>query len=187
MFEDWKKAWRDAVENFRREMTESADDASAAATHVRAMRREVATARGALERLQSEIVAARKDAAAEREGEEVCRRREKLAANIGDDETVRIAVEFAERHAKRAEVLERKVVVLTAEHALLAQDLQSMEQIVQAQPAAANVTDGGPQPRRPDLPDEERERENRDFGRLEREARERAAEDRLEELKRRMR
>jgi hypothetical protein len=26
MFEDWKKAWRDAVENFRREMTESADD-----------------------------------------------------------------------------------------------------------------------------------------------------------------
>jgi hypothetical protein len=61
-----------------------------------------------------------------------------------------------------------------------------MEQIVQAQPAAANVTDGGQQ-QRPHLPDEERERENRDFGRLEREARERAAEDRLEELKRRMR
>jgi hypothetical protein len=186
MFEDWKKAWRDAVENFRREMPESADDATAAATHVRAMRREVATARGALDRLQAEIVGARKDASAEREAEEVCRRRERLAANIGDDETVRIAVEFAERHAKRAEVLERKVEVLTAEHALLAQDLQSMEQIVQAQPAAANVTDGGQQ-QRPHLPDEERERENRDFGRLEREARERAAEDRLEELKRRMR
>lgn len=185
MFEDWKKAWRDAVENFRREMTEHADDASASATHIRAMRREVATARGALDRLQAEIVGARRDAAAEREAEEVCRRREKLAANIGDDETVRIAVEYAERHAARAGVLERKVEVLTAEHTLLAQDLQSMEEIVQAQPSAASVGEGPAE--RPDLLDEKRERENRDFGRLEREARERAAEDRLEELKRRMR
>ena len=178
MFTDWKKAWRQAVENFRRELS----DEGASDTRTRAMHREVMSARGAREKLDGEIRRARREAADEREQEQVCRRREQMARGIGDAETVRLAVEFAVRHAERATVLERKVDVLVAEHGLLVRDLESMEKVLAEQPEAPRVSN--PESMREIL--QERERENRDFGQLEREARERAAVQRLEELKRRM-
>ncbi|MGH7443924.1 MAG: hypothetical protein ACREKM_03565, partial [Longimicrobiales bacterium] len=114
MFEDWKQAWRQAVENFQRELDDDrGDDAT------RAMRRDERTTADALPRLDSELATARKNAAAERTAESVCRRREGLARNIGDDETAAIAAEYAERHAERAAILERKADVLEAERALL--------------------------------------------------------------------
>jgi hypothetical protein len=109
-----------------------------------------------------------------------------MARRIGDEETVRIAIEFCARHAERAGVLERKAEVLTEERALLVRDLDSMEQTFAAQPDAAQVSAPG-SPSSGRVLEEDREREDRDFGRLEREARERAASERLEELKRRMR
>jgi hypothetical protein len=182
MFEDWKHAWREAVDNFRRELEESeADDGSPA--HVRAMRRELLTARSALDRLDREIGRARKDAEAERTEEATCRRREALARKVGDEETVRLAADFASRHAERADILERKVGVFEQERALLSRDLEEMERVMAAQPGADEVLKEAP---RPDVL-EERAREDRDFARLDREARERAAEQRLEELKKRMR
>jgi hypothetical protein len=57
-----------------------------------------------------------------------------------------------------------------------------MEKVLAEQPEAPRVSN--PASVREIL--QEREREDRDFGQLEREARERAAEQRLEELKRRM-
>lgn len=182
MFEDWKHAWRAAVDNFRRELEESeADDGSPA--HVRAMRRELQAARSALDRLDREIGRARKDAEAERTEEATCRRREVLARRVGDEETVRLASDFATRHAERADILERKVAVFVQERALLSRDLEEMERVMAAQPGADEVLKEAP---RPDVL-EERAREDRDFARLDREARERAAEQRLEELKKRMR
>jgi hypothetical protein len=180
MFEDWKKAWREAVENFRREVA-GGDAGSDVRTN--AMRRELVAARGALDKLDGEIRRTRSEAESERANEQVCRRREQLARSINDEETVRIAASYAARHAERAQVLERKVEVLEAERGLLARDLGEMEKALAEQPAAPQMPDGTP------VRDiiEEREREDRDFGRLEREARERAAEERLEELKRKMR
>lgn len=177
MFEDWKQAWREAVENFRRELDDAEGNIS---VHVRAMRRETASARGALGKLDAEIARARREAASERELEQVCRRREGLARNVADDETVRLALEYAERHAERATILERKVEVLGQERSLLARDIESMDQILAAQPDAvlgATEDHGVLEPR---------ERTDRDFGHLEREAREKAAAQRLEELKRKM-
>jgi hypothetical protein len=177
MFEDWKEAWRQAVENFRREIGEDADEGAAPAPRSRVMNRELTAARDAFARLEAEILRTQRDAAAERESEAVCRRREGQARIIGDHETVRIAVDFAVRHAERATVFERKVEVLTAERDLLRKDLDGMEKIMAEHVAA------GPSPDQL----EARDKQDRDFGRLEREAREKAAAERLEELKRRMR
>jgi hypothetical protein len=179
MFEDWKQAWREAVENFRRELDDSEAGGNVSA-HIRAMRRDIASVRGALGKLDAEVSQARRDAVTEREAEEVCRRREGLARNVGDEETVRIAVTFATRHAERAGILERKVEVLLAERGVLARDLAGMEEALAAQPEPLAT------PPEPDAL-ERRERTNQDFGKLEREARERAAAERLEELKKKMR
>lgn len=180
MWEDWKQAWRDVVENFRREL---AGDDGASDSRTRAMHRDVMAVRGALQKLDSEIRRTRREADGERENEQVCRRREQMALAVNDEETARIAVEFATRHAERASVLTRKVEVLEAERGLLARDIESMEKVLAEQPAAPRTIDD--RPVRDIL--EEEEVEARDFGRLEREERERAAQERLEELKRKMR
>src|SRR5690606_30176561 len=100
MFEDWKQAWREAVANFQRELEDEPGDET-----TRAMRRDERKAADALRRLDAELAAARSNAAAERSEEAVCRRREGLARNAGEEETARIAAEFAGRHAERALVL----------------------------------------------------------------------------------
>lgn len=178
MFDDWKRAWREAVSNFQREL--HAEEGSTSG-HYQSLRRELATARGALLKLENEIDTARRGAAAERESEQVCRRREGLAAAIGDEETARIAADYAVRHGERAGVLERKVEVLAAERTLLERDIEGMAEAV----AAAEPPSGSPGGDHGLLDDDEaREWERR---RLDRMQRERDADQRLEELKRRMR
>lgn len=192
MFEDWKQAWRQAVENFQREVAESGP--ASAAPRVRAMEREVASANGALLRLDEEIRRTRREAEAEAEAERVCRRRERLARDVADDETERVAADFAARHAQRAAVLNRKLEVLIDEHALLERDLDTMRAVIAQTPGVtAGDTTGttaggtGAASSRDPSPLDEREREDVAFSRLENDARDRAAAERLEELKRRMR
>ena len=185
MFQDWKQAWREAVENFQRELDGDGGDET-----TRAMRRDARVASEALVRLDAELERARRDAATEREAESVCRRRETLAAKVGDAETARIAADFAGRHAERAAILERKVDVLEAERALLVRDVAQMrEALVQrdadpqvtAAPAAESPAAAAASAASP------RERDDFKFRKMEREARERAADERLEELKRKLR
>jgi hypothetical protein len=181
MLDDWKRAWRQAVENFQREAHEGMPGAP---PRVRAMERELVSAAGALSKLDDEIRRTRTAADAEQREEQVCRRRETLARDVNDGETVRVAAEFAARHAERAALLNRKLSVLEEERSLLARDMETMRALIaEATPvgapdAAGSVADGSAS--RPGGTDD------RDFSRLEREARERAAAERLEELKRRM-
>jgi phage shock protein A len=181
MFDDLMRAWREAVDNFRREME---DDDSGHDTQTRSMQQQYATAREVLERLDIEIRRSKRQAGEERENEVVCRRREEMARKIGDEETVRIAVEFAARHAERAGVLERKTEVFVEEHTLLTRDLESMKQTLEER--GAKIEAGWTSGAIPEV-DPAREQQKRDFSRLERNAKERAAEERLEELKRKMR
>jgi hypothetical protein len=175
MLEGWKRAWREAVANFHHELSDGVDSPEAAA-HRRALRREIATARGVLAQLDAEIRQTARQAAAERVSESDCRRRESLARSAGDAETEQLAVEYAQRHGERARVLERKVGVLQEERALLAGDVASMERLAPdvAADAAAGDAHGG----RPG---------DAEFSRLQQDQRERTADARLEELKRRMR
>jgi hypothetical protein len=182
MFEDWKDAWRDAVANFRREL-EGDDEGDGSQT--RTMEKQFGAVQDVLERLDIEIRRARRQAGEERENEQVCKRREDMARRIGDEETVRIAIEFGVRHSERATVLEKKVDVFLEERSLLVRDIETMKQTLEERGIHAGPTTGG----RGTLNevDPRRERENRDFSRLERNAKEREAEERLEELKKRMR
>lgn len=191
MFDDWKQAWRQAVENFQRE---AGGGSTGAPPRIRAMERELTSVSGALWRLDDEIRRTKRDLTREREAEEVCRRREALARDVNDDETVRIAAEFAQRHAERAGVLDRKIAVLEDERALLARDVDDMRKtLARLSPSAAErgVADQGGAARGvADGAATGSTREDaggREFSRMEREARERAADERLEELKRRMR
>ncbi len=182
MFEDWKQAWRDAVANFQRELEDEPGDAT-----TRAMRRDERTTAESLRRLDAELSAARRNAEAERAEEAICRRREGLAQNVGDAETARIAAEFATRHEERARVLERKVEVLEAERRLLVGDLDRMRAALTERGIDPRVSSGSPPPPDPGADARERELEDQRFRRMEREVRERAAEERLEELKRKHR
>lgn len=179
MFEDWKKAWQQAVQNFQREL---AADEPEPVPQVAAMRRDVGRARSALTSLSQELAAARTEAEKEREAEQTCLRRRDLAAGIGDTETIRLATDWAERHARKAELLERKAEVLAAELELRRADLQQMETQVAEAAAAIGASPSAEAP--PAAPPRDRVREDAEFRRLDREARERAAEARLEELKR---
>ena len=190
MFEDWKKAWQQAVENFQNEIAD--DDSPPGPAEIGAMRRDVGAARKALDRLQIELQRCQEELEEEKQQEQICRRRGDMASAINDQTTVAIAVQWAERHRHRATILSQKAEVLSAELAMRRDDLKGMEAQVaelQANFSAANPSVGapgatpnpGPLPRNP-----VREKQDSDFRRLDREAREKAAEARLEELKRKM-
>jgi hypothetical protein len=176
MFEDWKRAWREAVANFHQELR--AEDDGPGGVHTRALRRELATARGAFAQLGREIRDTLRQRDDERAAASDCSRREQLARSIGDEETVRLAIEFGARHTERADVLARKVDVLEAERELLARDLEKMDAMI-----GPELT---PPPERAALHDDERDRAAAEFRDLNQRERERAAAERLEELKRRM-
>jgi hypothetical protein len=179
MFDDWKKAWQEAVENFEREIHAPDEKFASPSQKATAMRRDLTAARGALNRLQADLAQARKDLAAETESEQTARRRAEMAERISDADTIRIALEFAGRHAHRAAILNRKVDVLKDELAMRQEELAAMEaqaavelQHLEAKRVADQI---------------EREKADVDFRRMDQAQKERAAEARLEELKKRMR
>lgn len=114
VFQDLRDAFREAVENFKKELDrdripETVDE------FLREMRREVIDAQSYLRGLEDDIRKALKRAGAEEQEAATCRRRERLAREIGDEETARVAREFAEKHEQRRRVLERKALALKDE------------------------------------------------------------------------
>src|SRR5690606_29400842 len=139
MFQELRNAWREAVENFRRELYGEDQGTGGARDRLRAMQKDISVVRSELERIERELANARSQAAAERREEAVCRRREGLARGIGDEETAAIAARFAVRHAERAAVLERKAEALEAERDLLRRELAEMERIVSERAAEVDA------------------------------------------------
>ena len=178
MWDDWKKAWQEAVANFERELASPDEDYATPSGRATAMRRDLAAARNALKRLEGDLEQAGKDLTAEEESEQTARRRAEMAGRINDAETVRIALEFAERHTHRAGILRRKVDVLRDELAMRQEELAGMERS-----AAAELpkVDASASAERID-----KDRDEFNFRKMERERKEREAEIRLEELKKRM-
>ena len=178
MFDDLRSAWREAVQNFWDELQAGGDGHP----QIRVMQRELASARGELRRLEEERTRYRNRRSHERQQEEVCLRRERMARDIGDAETAEIAARYAARHRERAEILQRRVELIEQEALLLGRDVEEMEAAlreVQEDPGALGEpprtgVGAGPDP------------DAADFHHLERERRERAAQERLDELKRRM-
>lgn len=170
MFDEWRTAWQQAVDNFELELGDP-DEHFSPNQRATAMRRDLAAARAALNRLDADLGQARKDLAGEEEAERTARRRAEMAERISDADTIRIALEFAGRHSHRAGILRRKVEVLHDELAMRREELVIMEQH-----AATEI----------EKMEAEKLTES-DFRKLDKERREKDAEARLEELKKRMR
>ena len=169
MFREFKRAWKQAVDNFWHEL--EADDGQDAAY------REVGRVRNQLNELEDAITDTRTRLAHEAEQVDVCVRRERMAKDIGDTETARVAAEYRARHSERAAVLEKKLEALEAERRLCRRDLQEMEKALQ---------EGRVQSARAELEDLNRHPAEDAFRNLEDSDRARSADERLDELKKRM-
>lgn len=125
MFEELRSAFRQAVDNFNKELDRSrvADNVD---RHVQGMVDEVAQVRAGLRGLEEEIERAQTALDRERRRAATCRRREELARTVPDEETETIAREHAKKHEERAELLSRKIGLLREELALGKTEADSM-------------------------------------------------------------
>jgi len=108
------------------------------------MREAVAAARASLTRMQEQLRATEAELEGERRQLADTERRGRLAGEIGDQETVAVAQRFAAKHAERVGVLERKVAVQRDEVVMVERELADMtEQLKQATGTrvAQDVTD----------------------------------------------
>ncbi|MCY4399125.1 MAG: hypothetical protein OXE96_07295 [Gemmatimonadetes bacterium] len=135
MFENLRRAFREAVENFHRELDRDAVP-EAVDGLLKSMEREAVGTRTALEALKVELAAAEKRSRAELREAEVCRRREGLAREIGDGDTADVAAKFAGRHEERARVLVGKAGAIEAE--IRMQESEYTEMLAQIKEARAN-------------------------------------------------
>ena len=125
MFEDLQRLFRESVAAFRaeRDRREPEDEV---AHLLGSMRRELVEARALIPRLEDDLRGASADLEREREHLERTRRRGELAKGIGDEETARVAEEFAARHAARVEVLQQAVTARQAELELRRREADDM-------------------------------------------------------------
>lgn len=125
MFENLRNAFREAIDNFNKELSRDQVPETMDRLLV-GMRKEMVDARARIAELEDQI--ARADADAKRQSTEAdtARRREKLATDIGDAETAQVAGEYAERHEERRGVLEQKAAALRQELALLRREFEEM-------------------------------------------------------------
>jgi len=98
------------------------------------MREAVAAARASLTRMQEQLRSTESELDQERRQLADAERRGRLAAEIGDQETVAVAERFSAKHAERVAVLERKLAVQQDEVVMVERELTDMtEQLKQAE------------------------------------------------------
>lgn len=150
------------------------------------MRAAVVAARASLTRMQEDLRAAETELERERRQLADTERRGRLAGEIGDAETVAVAQRFAAKHAERVGVLERKVAVQRDELVMVERELADMtEQLKQAEGTrvARDATDHVARAKAGMAAVDEDELVK---ARLDRAAREAAAAEQLEALKKKM-
>ena len=132
MFENLRNAFREAADNFHRELgREGVSDTVDGL--LKGMEREAVAARSGLKSLREQADRARTRAEAEAREVEGCRRREELARQIGDEATEEVAATFAEKHERRKRVFSDKAKAIEAETQLLESEYREMiEQIKKA-------------------------------------------------------
>ena len=114
MFDNLRQAFLEAVDNFKDEL--GRDDVPEAVSRLlREMKREAADTKAEIRRLKEAIRGAIDRAAKEKDDAKTCRRREQMALDISDEETARVASEYAEKHEHRRSVLEHKSLALKEE------------------------------------------------------------------------
>jgi hypothetical protein len=186
VFESMREAWRDA-------MSRASSPAEGRAV-LAMMRDALVDAKVGVSQVRAAIDKTRVQLEHERSELETAMRRGRMAADIHDDETSRIAERYAAKHRERVGMLERKVEAQTSELSLAEQELSEMTDQFHAMASGGGATGtgarpGGASPAGAGL-DSPNAGLDADLAGLERaadrSAREADAERRLEELKRRM-
>ena len=125
MFDKLRDAFREAVNNFHDEL--SRDNVPETVDRLlKGMRDEAADTQAHIKRLEQEVEVARKIAAREANDATVARRREEMARKIGDEETARVAGEWAAKHENKRDVIEQKAEALTQELELRKREVAEM-------------------------------------------------------------
>ena len=114
MFEDLRRAFREGIDNFNKELNrehvpETVDKL------IKGMIDEITDAKSGLGELENQIKKALIESEKEKGEAQTARRREQMANEIGDAETAMIAASFAEKHEQHQTVLEQKALALKAE------------------------------------------------------------------------
>lgn len=114
MFDSLRLAFRQAVRNFHEELNRAPDPMSEEGAFL-PMTREIESASRRVEELKRGLREARTEVDLEEASLETCRRRLEQARAIGDEETVRVSVEFIEKHRRRGVILREKSGILSRE------------------------------------------------------------------------
>jgi hypothetical protein len=121
------------MERFFAEATPAADRRAQAG----ALRSAIVDARVAVSQMRDALKASELQLQVERQQADDAERRGKLAADIGDAETVSVAERFAQRHRERVGVVERRIAVQREELMLAERELAEMTESLRAAPADA--------------------------------------------------
>ncbi len=114
MFENLRDAFREAIDNFNKEVNRD-EIPDVVDGLLRQMHEEVTDAKAHAFTLEEQIKKALQLAELEKKEVDTCRRREAMAARIGDEDTAKVAREYAEKHQQRKEIQERKALALREE------------------------------------------------------------------------
>jgi phage shock protein A len=140
MFENLRDAFREAIDNFKDEINrdqvpETVDKL------LLGMRNEVADAKVRIKELEDLIARADAEAAREKAEATTARRRGEMAGKIGDEETVEVAAQYADKHEERQRLLEEKAEALRKEHAHREKEVTEMlAKVKEAQASRDSLT-----------------------------------------------
>lgn len=125
MFEDLRNAFKEALDNFNKELNR--DQVSEAADKLLVgMRNEIVNEKAAVAGLEEQIEKTRSQIERLAKEAATARRRQAMARDIDDDETVELATEYAAKAESHRRVLEKKVTALEEELGFRRQTLEGM-------------------------------------------------------------
>lgn len=117
---------KDAIDGALSALENRSGDAGDVDELLAGMRQELIEAKAALPRLEQGIERLRRSQAEERRRAEDCVRRAGQAKDIDDAETLRLAVEYGERHRERAHMYSEKIEAAEAELAMQRRTVSEM-------------------------------------------------------------
>ena len=140
MFEDLRRAFREAVDNFKDELNRE-DVPETVDKLLLGMKNEVAEAKVRIRELEDLIARASAEAAKEEREVATCRRREAMARDIDDNETADVAAQYAEKHEERQRILEDNAAALQKELVLREREVEEMlKKVKEAQAKRDSLT-----------------------------------------------
>jgi phage shock protein A len=114
MFQDLRAAFREALDNFNRELKRDRVPETVDRLLI-GMKNEIVDEKAQVAGLEDQLDNASAQAKVEAENGLTCRRREEMARRIGDEETARLAAQHAAKHEGHHAVLVKKVEALREE------------------------------------------------------------------------